>query len=348
MSRINIKARYWGALLVMGVMAAFMMVALPALTARGADHLEAPLVQADGRIDINDVYVFTSGSNTVLAMTVNPLAGALSPTTFRPDAVYQVKVDNDGDAQADIAYRIEFEDTGRNGTQRLTLSRATDDDAENDTGTGVQIAKGKTAGSDDSRRVNPISGGGKLYAGLRDDPFFFDLVAFQSGLAFCPGGVGTDFFPGFNVSAIVLEVPTSDLGASNIGVWASIVVDGQQVERMGRPVINTVLIPTGSKDDFNATQPADDVATWKNPVKKSLFALNGDAAYSKVVAGILLPDILTIDTSIPTGFLNGRTLDDDVIDTALNVVSMGAIPSDCVDANDVAFLATFPYLADPH
>jgi len=41
-----------------------------------ADHLEAPFVQTDGRIDINDVYVFESPSNpdnTVLIMTVNPL-----------------------------------------------------------------------------------------------------------------------------------------------------------------------------------------------------------------------------------------------------------------------------------
>ena len=80
MSRINIKTRYWSGLLVIGAIAALMTLVLPALTAGGADHLDAPLVQADGRTDINDVFAFSNGSNTVLVMTVNPLAGVLSPT----------------------------------------------------------------------------------------------------------------------------------------------------------------------------------------------------------------------------------------------------------------------------
>ena len=62
-----------------------------------ADHLDSPLVQTDGRIDINDVYAFTSGPNTVLVMTVNPVAGALSPTTLRPGARYEIAIDNDGE-----------------------------------------------------------------------------------------------------------------------------------------------------------------------------------------------------------------------------------------------------------
>ena len=194
-----------------------------------------------------------------------------------------------------------------------------------------------------------VKGGGKLFAGLRDDPFFFDFVSFGT-LTFCTTDPATDFFAGLNVSAIVLEVRTAQLldATPNIGVWGTVNLDGIQVERMGRPVINTALIPSGSKDAFNATAPADDVATWTADVTASLTALNGDAGYSAVVAAILLPDILTIDTSAPSGFLNGRTLADDVGDTVLDVVSMGAIPTDCVDANDVSFPSTFPYLAGPN
>src|SRR5689334_12581114 len=66
--------------------------------AGAADHLDAPLVDADGRIDITDVYAFTHGTNTVLVMNVNPFAGVLSPTTFRPDAEYAFRIDNTGDA----------------------------------------------------------------------------------------------------------------------------------------------------------------------------------------------------------------------------------------------------------
>ena len=90
------------------------------------------------------------------------------------------------------------------------------------------------------------------------------------------------------------------------------------------------------------------MAEWTDEVVASLIGLNGDADYSAAVASVLLPDILTLDTASPSGFLNGRTLSDDVIDVALSVVSNGAITSDCVAANDVPFPSAFPFLAPAH
>ena len=323
-------------LLVLSGVALVLALGLPKLTARGADHLDAPLVQADGRLDITDVYAFASGSNTVLIMNVNPLAGALNPTALRPGAKYEFAIDNDGDALEDIVHLIQASAPDKNGIQQVNLRQA---------GGGWVLAKGP---SDD---ILPVKGGGNLFVGLRDDPFFFDLLSLGS-LSFCPTDPAPDFFAGLDVSAIVLEVPTSDLtGATDvIGVWARTEFDGNQIDRMGRPVINTVLIPAGSKDAFNTTVPSADVATWTAAVIASLIGLNGDAAYSAVVAAIVLPDILTYDTSVAANFivLNGRDLDDDVIDKSLDVVSMGAITTDCVGANDVPFLTSFPYLAPPH
>ena len=66
-------------------------------------------------------------------------------------------------------------------------------------------------------------------------------------------------------------------------------------------------------------------------------------------SGVLLPDILTVDTTNPQGFmvLNGRQLADDVIDIELSL--LGATPpGDCVDENDVTFSQVFPYLAAAH
>lgn len=322
---------------------AALLFGLVALPGRAADHLDAPLVQTDGRIDINDIYAFTSGSKTVMVMTVNPVAGVLSPVSLRPGVHYEFAIDNNGDAVEDIVYRVQPSAPGRAGSQNLILHKARGAKAAAGEG-GLIVARGK------SETTIPVREGGSLFIGLRDDPFFFDLVAFQNGLAFCTTDPAPDFFAGLNVTAIVLEVPTEDLlgATSNIGVWGRTTVDDLQVERMGRPVINTVLIPSGSKDSFNATQPADDVATWRTTVESSLVALNGDPGYSAAVASILLPDILTMDTGSPSGFLNGRTLDDDVIDAALSVVSNGALTTDCVDSNDVSFLADFPYLAPPH
>jgi hypothetical protein len=185
-----------------------------------------------------------------------------------------------------------------------------------------------------------------------DDPFFFDLNAFLT-VDFC--NPGTNFFNGLNISAIVLEVPSSWLGSSNIGVWARTLLNDQQVDRMGRPAINTVFIPnnpfepSGSepsqKNAFNAGKPRNDQRDFRGEVVDTLeiFYGAGNPTVS-ALANILLPDILTVDTSNPAGFLNGRRLADDVIDAELSLVTNGAVTSDCV-ANDSAFTNSFPYLA---
>ena len=209
------------------LMLAFGLVAVPA---RAADHLDGPMAKHDGRLDITDVYAFQSPSNpanTVLIMNVDPVAGVLSPTTFNPDASYDIKIDTNSDAKEDITYKISFSAVS-NGKQNVLLRRVPAGKA------GAVLARGQTGAN------ISVSGGGTLRTGVFDDPFFFDLVAFKNGLAFCPGGVGTNFFAGLNVASIVLEVPSASLGTS-IGVWARTEMNGQQIDRMGRPAINTVF-----------------------------------------------------------------------------------------------------------
>lgn len=305
-----------------------------------ADHLDAPFVKTDGRIDINDVYAFQSPSNpanTVLIMTTNPLAGVLSPTTYRPGADYRLNIDRNGDAREDISYRLSFE--GNGPVQDVTLRCVPAAACGNN---GAVLARGKTGST------IPVAGGGSLRTGLFDDPFFFDLLAFRKGLAFCPGGVGTNFFAGLNVMAIVLEVPSAKLGPSHIGVWATTSIDDQPADRMGRPAINTVFNHTDAdKNAFNFGKPINDQRDFRSNVVNTLLSLGDSQAYANAIADVLLPDILTVDTSSPAGFLNGRRLQDDVIDTELSVISNGAITTDCV-ANDSAFTSTFPYLAPPN
>jgi hypothetical protein len=334
---------------VLGLVATLGYVALPS---NAADHLEAPLVQQDGRTDINDIYAFqspTNPDNTVLVMTVNPVAGIQSPTTFRPGVSYTFMIDTDGDARRDIRYTARFNKPDADGQQRVRLTRAADGDTS-------LVAEGMTGGS------SPISGGGQVFAGLSDDPFFFDLQAFKDQVkgeggtrTFCDA-TPTDFFAGLDVSSIVVEVPSSSLG-TNIGVWAQTRDNGGVIDRMGRPAIATVLINDGNEDAFNATRPVKDRATWLNEVKGNLLGLSGldgtpySDAEAQGISEVLLPDILTLDTSSSAGFLNGRQLQDDVIDAELGVVTGGffggspVLTSDCVNSNNVPFLGAFPYVA---
>jgi hypothetical protein len=204
---------------------------------------------------------------------------------------------------------------------------------------------------------------------MRDDPFFFDLNDFLA-INFC--GNGADTFAGTNVSAIVIEVPNSLLmgtEGSNIGVWSVTRYRGARYDRMGFPAISTVFIPnnpfepTGSefplKFAYNQGLPKNDQKNFRDEIVDTLsllFTLNDasgddtsdDAAGVAGLADFLLPDILPIDLSATTGFPNGRGLDDDVIDVELGLITEGAVPSDCVDGNDVSHSSVFPYVADPH
>ena len=326
-------------LLAAAALAGVAAVAIAVIPIGASDHLDAPLVKLDGRTDINDVYVFQSpenADNVVLALTVNPAAGVMSPTSFDPKARYSFRIDTNGDAIADRRISVKFDPVEANGRQRLTLKGA---------GVNAEGVVGKTHNIKTNENPHVV---GRVHAGVFDDPFFFDLQAFRDGLAFCPGGVGTDFFLGLNTSVILVEIRKTAVTdhSSNFGVWGRTTdKQGEQIDRFGRPAINTVFNTTDAdKNAFNVGDPVDDQANFRMNVVDTLLALGNDEATANELADFLLPDILTVDLSQPTVFPNGRGLADDVIDTELNLISGGAVPGDCV-ANDSAVTNTFPYFA---
>ena len=218
-----------------------------------------------------------------------------------------------------------------------------------------------------------VDGGGTAWAGLVDDPFFFDLEGFrqlkstllEAGTLedaislICDTDPDVNFFAGFDGSAIVLEVPDDDLGGE-IGVWAATVVDGNQVDRMGKPGINTVFI-TGDAGEGRlqrgrsrrTTRPSTPMRSSASPRPSSRRSASTRAAadaYGATVAGIVLPDVLPYNTAEAADFsvFNGRALADDVIDVYYSVLTTvdgtPALTGDCV-ANDSDFGASLPYLA---
>jgi hypothetical protein len=328
--------------------------------ASAADHLEAPLAKANHDLDLTDIYAFDAASsrNTVLVANVNPLAGVASGTTFATDAEYRFNIDTNGDFVAEDVYAVTFGNDAPDGKQSLTLWKD-----------GARILSGKTGNANNG-------GGAKVYAGIRDDPFFFDLASFREWRdpdgdgAFTYTGPttfdGIDFFRGTNISTIVIELPDSWLGAS-ANFWATTVRNGVVIDRMGKPALATVFVnPFGGesdKDAYNQTAPSADVATWGPLFTAVLDVFYADAGLPGAITGLLLPDVLHLDVanlgkSTGTSFtgdkagniLNGRTLAEDVIDLELLVVTGGlegnaVLTTDDVDVNDVAFPGTFPYLA---
>lgn len=339
-----------------GLLALMASLVIAANSVRAADHLEAPFVQRDGRTDINDIYAFqspTNPDNTVVIMTVNPLAGVASGTTFDRQARYQFLVDGNGDNRADEVFTVRFDKPNAKGNQKFRLKAGKAGDRQ----TILRGRTGRTASS----------GGITMTAGTFDDPFFFDFQAFQDQVkgaggtrTFCDGHE-VDFFAGANVSAIAIELPSSVLGGE-ITAWARTRVGDTTLDRMGIPAIATVLIPDGAEDAYNATHPRQDRRFWRNDIRDSLLTLSGldgspyTRSEAKAIANVLSPDVVPFNPASSDGFaaLNGRHLDDDVIDAELNIVTGGffggsaVLTSDCVNSNDVPFSDSFPYLAPAH
>ncbi len=329
-----------------------------------ADHLDAPNLMSpgtDARIDITDVYAFQKpgdASKSILMMNVNPLAPTFA-NEFDSAALYQLNVDTNNDAVADVAFRFTFTPKVV-GRQKVKVRVARGNDAARLSASGAVLIADAPVSFGSNAAVT-TSGPYKLFAGFRSDPFFFDLLGFLSfvngsGFDFTHG----DFFADKNVFGIVLEVPNSALGSSpNVGVWAACAIrrNGRltQIDRMGRPAINTVFNHGDDKNTFNSITPDKDRTTltaenvtFLKSFEATLMALGGystkDAA---TIAKILLPDILTYDYSNPNGFLNGRNLTDDVINIELNLVTNGGVTRDDARAHK-DLLSSFPYLGDPH
>jgi hypothetical protein len=343
-------------------------LAFAAGPAPAADHREAPTINRLPTADINDIYAFRNPSRSsrlVLVMTVNPLsvpdfAGSYA---FSPDVLYRFEIDNNGDARGDRRIDVTFSALAA-GAQTFT---ARFPGRLRVTGAATRPTVGTTPNPPVIVKAGPPTDI-KVFAGPRDDPFFFDAVGFNRTLAGTGTFRGINSFGGFNVSAIVVELPVNMVkGPGNRlqitgftyhrnGTFDApprtprTTVDGVnyvQVERVGNPVVNTVLIPGLLKDAFNYGLPRNDARNFGQVILASLNAFGTSPANIAILANVALPDTLKLNLAQADGFPNGRRLQDDVIDTLLTLITNGALTGDGVGADDSAFLATFPYLAAP-
>src|SRR5437016_5618524 len=213
----------------------------------------------DPRVDITDHYAFQKPDHperTILILNVNPLAPTHA-AEFRSDAIYETLVDTNGDARPEIVFQYTFTPKSSLGEQFATVLRT---DLTGNVQNGptrdvtVNLANNAPVSFGAETRITQGHEGTQFYAGLRSDPFFFDLAGFLHGLQF----TGADFFIDKNVYSIALDIPTFLLGPnSKVGIWTRTRVPMTmqpdrlaQVDQMGRPGINTVFNHGGDKNLF--------------------------------------------------------------------------------------------------
>ncbi len=172
-----------------------------------ADHIDSPNAAADPAADLNDFYVFVNpndASEVIFALTINPFADR---STLFSDAVeYQIFLENEPGLASEI---------------RCSFSR---DQNVTCTAPGDRTVSGPTGQTN-------TNGDFRVWAGLRDDPFFFDFEAFNETIATATPAFndpGVDFFAGLNVMALVVGIDREAISPQpaakahfNQKVWAA-------------------------------------------------------------------------------------------------------------------------------
>ncbi len=288
--------------------------------ASASSHREAPLIAGDPAVDNTDVYAFVSPDSPDTVTIIANWFGLQEPNggpNFYPwatEANYDINIDSNGNGKPDVSYRITFDNDDRRGgstflynngpvtslddenllfrqNYTLSVSHGANDWKPIVTGPAAPSYTGPASIPDYAPLVKQatksLPGGGSVYVGAAEDPFFLDLRVFDLLYGGNLSEVGTDTLAGYNVNTVVLQVPMKDLALNGdakrnpvIGVWSDTerrslqlspgaahpVGEAVQVSRLGNPLVNEVVLPVNLKDAFNGLSPSKD-ATIPEVVK---------------------------------------------------------------------------------
>ena len=198
-------------------------VLMPERSVTAADHLDPParsdpLVDAtpDRAADIADIYAFHTASTLTLVLTFGGPQATNLPAIYDRDVLYKLNISNAGSpTDAEIPITIRFGQAGANNGVQVT---------------GIPGSGGPIVGSVETEIVQ---NGIRVFAGLRDDPFFFDSQGLRESRA-----TGTlsfnrnrDFFGAKNITVVVIEMPRSAVanGTNPLAIWSTTARFGGQI-----------------------------------------------------------------------------------------------------------------------
>jgi hypothetical protein len=360
----------------------------PAPPTRAADHSEAPLADEDRPNDIGDLYAFLDPNDNTKMVIAFTIVGFIVPAeqvnqgVFDAHSRYRIGLNEDADPAPDRFIDITFsKQTSKKDPQTATIilpDGRTTITAPTTVPTQAATAPERTVTTDGTSGVS-------FFAGVVDDPFFFDIPGFNRFVGSVTAGNadpsqldrGRDSFAGYDTLGVALSVPVSLLhpNANKIGVnlvtqrqtkrtfrpkTGEVVYKGPfvNVDRMGLPAINTVLVPFVDKDKYNLASPVDDANdVFLADIGGTLTDLGTSAENIGILKALAIDngDYLYVDVTTQNsgngggdnanaGFPNGRRLGDDVVDALVAFVTNFTITAgDHVNGNDVPLTNTFPF-----
>ncbi|MGQ0793522.1 MAG: DUF4331 family protein [Deltaproteobacteria bacterium] len=340
MSRYKLLGSALAILFVASVSISTLWTASPA---NAADHREAPLVNFQPALDLTDSFAFLSPDETrlVVVNTVNPFSvpAVLSSYGFSTTALYQIKIDNNGDAIEDFVVQCVF--SGGGGAFNQTVS-CFGPAAPTTTGVVNRLLPGSPVAQGPTNQIINGSNGVQVFAGLREDPFVTDASQLVSRIIGAGGVVanqdvareftspalgflrgrpiredgtsGVDTFGGFNASSIIVSFPKNLVrGPGFFGIpglisfWGTVNTpvagspgDFTQVERFGQQLVATVFVPGPMRNAFNAAIPQNDMAAFGNLIPGTLTTTDNDGTGNTIAGRAALLDAVGV-TALPNG-----------------------------------------------
>ncbi|HLY23504.1 MAG TPA: DUF4331 family protein [bacterium] len=370
------RSRLWLSALALLALAA--MVITPRLLV-ASNHDDGELDLKGRALHTTDFFVFreqdqnpaAGAGDLIFVMNVNPRSLPRQEYAFSTNAQYDIHVtramNNDAmpTGKTDAMLRFQFGAPGQDGSQPIKVTAIRD----GVTTAGSMGARTTPLAAAAAPIVTPVTLGGgtiSVFAGLREDPFFFDVEQFFRVRAGALGmgpkvgfrEPGYDFTAGYNVLSIAVRVPRAWLAgstsATTFDAWTTVSSGGKQIARLARPAIGEGLLTTsayqnalnGVGPDFEAAAlaghkpEADAAGPIVAEAKHTLMAFGNDDKRATALLVAFLPDVMRIDTTGPSGYgaalnakgspIRGRKITDDVIHVTLSVVTNGAVKTDNV------------------
>jgi hypothetical protein len=335
-------------------------------------HFDTAQAKEDPRLNCCDLYLFRGGpGTTVMAMTSNADAGISSPDAFHPEGLYAIRIDTNGDAKEELAFKFRFGNPEHSDgdqhrhVQSFKVIRAVG--AEMPGTAGEVLVEGHTGAILTVGKIRAFAGlVPELWAGDAF-AFFTTLTNLFSEDKYDPKTFNhrENLFQNRNVMAIVLEVPNGMIGEGRIAAWATISLFGHapevQICRWGYPLITHLFLSNPSTPEltakYHAGSPADDKSTIGPAIAAFTAHLSARAGgeadsehYGERVAAMLCPSLLPYELGTRAEFsaarFNGRYLTDDAYDAMLSIATNTGV-KDGVGPDTSRTRQDFPYYGEP-
>lgn len=303
---------------------------IPATPISAADHGDAPGASVDRSADINDIYLFLDPNDNTRVILLATVHGFIVPAeavnfgVFDPGLRYRFELETNNDAIPDQFIDVTFSEKVGTSSSAQT---ATISSSFLPTISALTTVPNLTATGPTPVVTTDPTSNVAFFAGLVDDPFFFDIPAFGrfvgSVLSGSPNPAlfqrARDSFAGYNTLALGLSIPLAQLrsrgglASNSLGLSfrtsrrATVAasrpfrfppVSYLDVDRMGNPAVNVALVPFARKNEYNGATGLDDsLGRFAGDIVGTLTALGTNQTNIGILASVAVTkgDLLRLD-----------------------------------------------------